>query len=64
MSLTSKAQAYDVLVKELFVLLDKTETTDEGGVHRPVKIYCTREQDRLQLNQILVQLKHTLEDWG
>jgi ABC-type hemin transport system ATPase subunit len=64
MSLTSKAQAYDVLVKELFVLLDKTETTDEGFAHRPVKIYCTREQDRLQLNQILVQLKHTLEDWG
>jgi len=64
MSLTSKVQQYDVLVKELFELLDRTEETDEGRVFHPVKISCCREQDRLRLNKVLVALKHTLEDWG
>ena len=58
------AQQYDVLVKELFELLDRTEETDEGRVFHPVKISCCREQDRLRLNKVLVGLKHTLEDWG
>lgn len=64
MSLTSKAQAYDVLVKELFRLLDITEETDEGRVFRPNRISSCRAQDGDRLNQILVQLKHTLEDFG
>ena len=64
MSLTSKAQQYDVLVKELFRLLDITEETDDGRVFRPVQIYCSREHDRLQLNKILVHLRYTLEDFG
>lgn len=64
MSLTSKAQAYDVLVRELFVLLDKTEETDDGRVFRPVQISCVREADRLKLEQVLKELKNTLEDWG
>lgn len=64
MSLTSKAQQYDVLVKELFELLDRTEETNEGRKFRPVQISCSREQDRLQLNQVLVQLKNTMEDRG
>ena len=49
------------LIKGLFELLDKTEETDEGRVFRPVHISCSREQDRLQLNEILVELKRTLE---
>jgi hypothetical protein len=64
MSLTSKAQQYDVLVKELFELLDRTEESDSGSLFRPVQISCCREQDRLRLNKVFVGLKHTLEDWG
>lgn len=64
MSLTSKAQQYDVLVKALFELLDKTEESNNGRVFRPIQISCCRELDRLKLNQILAQLKSTLEDWG
>ena len=64
MSLTSKAQAYDVLVKALFELLDKTEETDEGRVFRPNQISSCRALDAEKLHQVLVQLKHTMEDWG
>jgi hypothetical protein len=64
MSLTSKAQAYDVLVKELFVLLDRTEETDEGRVFRPNKISCCRALDAEKLEQVLKELKRTLEDFG
>ena len=64
MSLTSKAQAYDVLVRELFVLLDKTEETEEGRMFRPVQISCCREMDRLKLEQVLKELKNALEDRG
>ena len=64
MSLTSKAQAYDVLVKELFRLLDLTEESDNGRVFRPIQISCSREMDRLQLEKVLVELKRTLEDFG
>ena len=64
MSLTSKAQAYDVLVKQLFILLDKTEETDEGRVFRPNKISSCRALDAEKLEQVLKELKNTLEDWG
>lgn len=64
MSLTSKAQAYDVLVRELFRLLDITEQTDDGRVFRPNKIYSSREMDRLQLEKVLIELKNVLEDRG
>lgn len=64
MSLASKAQQYDVLVKELFELLDKTEETDDGQVFYPVFIHCSCEMDRMKLEQVLVGLKSTLEDFG
>lgn len=64
MSLASKAQHYDVLVKALFELLDRTEETEEGRVYRPVQISCSREMDRMKLNQVLVDLKRTLENFG
>ena len=64
MSLTSKAQAYDVLVRELFRLLDITEETDEGRVFRPNKIYSCRALDAEKLEQVLRDLKNVLEDWG
>lgn len=62
MSLTSKAQQYDVLVKELFRLLDKTEETDEGRVFRPNRISSCRAEDVEKLNQVLVELKRTMQD--
>lgn len=64
MSLTSKAQQYDVLVKELFELLEKTEETDDGRVFHPNTIRSCRVSDTEKLNKVLVGLKHTLEDWG
>ena len=64
MSLTSKAQQYDVLVKALFELLDRTEETDEGRVFHPNRISSCRALDAEKLNSILVALKHTMEDFG
>ena len=58
----SKAQQYDILVKELFELLDRTEETDEGRVFRPVQISCSRVMDRMKLNQVLSDLKRTVEE--
>lgn len=64
MSLKSKCDQYDILVKQLFILLDKTEETDEGRVFRPNQISSCRALDAEKLNQILVALKHTMEDFG
>jgi hypothetical protein len=62
--MTSKAQAYDVLVRELFILLDRTEETDEGRVFRPNRISSCRALDAEKLEQVLRDLKNVLEDWG
>jgi len=64
MSLTSKVQAYDVLVRELFRLLDITEQTDEGRVFRPNRISSCRALDAEKLEQVLKELKNVLEDRG
>jgi len=64
MSLTSKAQAYDVLVKELFRLLDITEQTDDGRYFKPNKIYSSRALDAEKLEQVLKDLKNVLDDFG
>lgn len=64
MSLTSKVQQYDVLVKALFELLDRTEETDEGLVFHPNRISSCRALDAEKLEKVLVALKSTMEDWG
>ena len=64
MSMTSKAQAYDVLVRELFRLLDITEQTDDGRYFRPNKISSCRAMDAERLEKVLVELKNVLEDRG
>ena len=64
MSLKSKCDQYDVLVKELFELLDRKEETDDGRVFRPNQISSCRAMDAERLNSILVALKHTMEDFG
>lgn len=61
MSLTSKVQAYDVLVRELFRLLDITEETDDGRVFRPNQIYSRRALDAEKLEKVLSDLKATVE---
>lgn len=64
MSLKSKCDQYDVLVKELFRLLDITEETDEGRVFHPNRISSCRALDAEKLDKVLTALKHTLEDFG
>lgn len=64
MSLTSKAQQYDVLVKELFELLDTVEETDEGREFKPTVIRSCRSDHVIKLDQIMTGLKNTLEDFG
>lgn len=64
MSLKSKCDQYDVLVKELFRLLDITEETDEGRVFHPNRISSCRALDAEKLDKVLTGLKHTLEDRG
>ena len=62
MRLKSKCDQYDVLVKELFELLDKTEETDEGRVFRPNQISSCRALDAEKLEKVLMALKNTMED--
>lgn len=50
------------LIKELFELLDKTEETDEGRVFYPNRISSCRVLDGEKLEQVLKELKNTLED--
>ena len=64
MSLASKAQQYDALVKALFELLDTVEETDEGREFKPTVIRSCRSDHVTKLDQILTQLKSTLEDNG
>jgi hypothetical protein len=64
MSLKSKCDQYDVLVKELFRLLDITEETSEGRVFHPNRISSCRLLDGEKLEQVLKELKNTLEDRG
>ena len=64
MSLTSKAQQYDVLVKALFEILDTVEQTDDGREFKPTVIRSCRSDHVSKLDQILSQLKSTLEDRG
>ena len=62
MTAESKAQAYYVLVKELFVLLDKTEETGDGRTFRPNMVYSCRAMDADKLERVLKDLKNVLED--
>ena len=62
MSLKSRCDKYDVAVKELFSLLDATEETDEGRVHRPVHIVCVRTGMLIKLENVLATLKSTMEN--
>ena len=64
MSLKSRCDQYDVAVREFFSILDATEETDEGRVHRPVQIVCVRSDMLIKLESVLAALKSTMEDKG
>ena len=64
MSLASKVQQYDALVDELFILLDKTEEADDGREFSPNRFTSCRVQDAAALENVLIALKRTREDWG
>ena len=49
-------------IKELFSLLDATEETDEGRVHRPVQIVCIRTDMLTKLENVLATLKSTMKE--
>jgi ABC-type bacteriocin/lantibiotic exporter with double-glycine peptidase domain len=57
-----RIEQYNVAVKELFSLLDTTEETDEGRVHRPVQIVCVRTDMLIKLENVLATLKSTMEE--
>lgn len=58
----TKAEQYDILVKELFRLLDITEQTDEGRYFRPNRIVSYRALDAEKLQKVLMDLKAMIED--
>ena len=60
----AKLHKYDVLVRELFRLLDITEQTDDDRYFKPNKIYSSRAMDAEKLEQVLKELKNVLEDRG
>ena len=62
MSQKSVEMQYAAAVKELFSLLDATEETDEGRVHRPVQIVCVRTDMLIRLENVLATLKSTMEE--
>ena len=62
MSLQSKVEYYDELVKELFELLDKTETSEDGQIFHPNRFSSCRALDGEKLEQVLKELKNTLGD--
>ena len=55
----TKLQTY---LEDFFILLDKTEETDEGRVFRPNHISSCRVQDGHMLDNLLLLMKATLED--
>jgi hypothetical protein len=55
--LESKLQNQTHLIEQLFVMLDKTEETDDGIVFHPNQLRSCRATDTEKLNKILKELK-------
>ena len=65
MSQKSVEMQYAAAVKELFSLLDATEETDEGRVHRlGLQRTSARNDMLIKLENVLATLKSTMEDKG
>jgi hypothetical protein len=52
-----RIEALESSIKELFVLLERVEETDEGRTLHPIQIYCCRAVDGEKLRQVLRKLK-------
>jgi hypothetical protein len=50
-----------VLIEQLFVLLDRTEETDDGRVFHPNTIQSCRALDAEKMGQVLGKLKTVVE---
>lgn len=60
-----KLAALEDSIKELFNLLDATEETDEGRVHRlGLQRTSARSDMLIKLENVLATLKSTMEDKG
>jgi hypothetical protein len=59
--LEMKLQDYEVLVKALFQILNKTEETEDGRSFHPNQLRSCRALDAEKLDKILAQLKNMVE---
>ena len=65
LSSEKKLAALEDSIKELFNLLDATEETDEGRVHRlGLQRTSARTDMLIKLENVLATLKSTMEDKG
>lgn len=51
------------LIEQLFVILDKTEETEEGFVFRPTTFQSSRLSDAEKLDKILLELKGMVSEY-
>ena len=59
--LEKRNASLETLIKDFFILLDKTEETNEGRVFRPNRISSCRVQDGQMLDNLLRLMKATVE---
>lgn len=55
-----RIEELEALIKNFFLLLDKTEETDDGRVFRPNRITSCRAEGAEKLNQVLLELKRAM----
>ena len=53
----NRIEELESTIKELFVLLERVEETDEGRKFHPVQITCCRALDGVKLEQVLRKLR-------
>lgn len=56
-NLENDNEKFKILLRELFIYLEKEEESDSGTIFRPNKISSVRVLDTKRINEILVQLK-------
>ena len=56
-----RIEKLETLIKDFFIVLDKTEETDEGRVFHPNRISSCRAEDGQKLENLLRLLKATVE---
>ena len=61
MKCADRIENLETLIKDLFILLDKTEETDEGRVFHPNHISSCRVEDGQKLKNLLRLLKAAVE---